>query len=221
MADDFRIVPAGDAVVVVSFAERIDLVVNQHAVELAERFRNVSLTGVRDVVSTFRSVAVYFDPLRTDYQRMLDELRRLASSEPPAQSAARPPIEIPVKYGGEFGPDLADVARFAKASEQDVVRMHSGRHIGCSCWDSFQGLLIWGPSISALPPLDAPIRAPPSRRARSAFAGPQTGIYPSEIPGGWQLIGRTAIRPFDLSRANACLFNPGDTVRFVAVEGLS
>jgi inhibitor of KinA len=221
MADDFRIVPAGDAVVVVSFAERIDLVVNQHAVELAERFRNVSLTGVRDVVSTFRSVAVYFDPLRTDYQRMLDELRRLASSEPPAQSAARAPIEIPVKYGGEFGPDLADVARFAKASEQDVVRMHSG-----ATYRVF--MLGFVPGFAYMGTVDQRIAAPRRANPRTSvptgtvgIAGPQTGIYPSEIPGGWQLIGRTAIRPFDLSRANACLFNPGDTVRFVAVDRLS
>ena len=218
MADDFRIVPAGDAVVIVAFAERIDPLINRRAVQLAERFRNMAFTGVRDVVPTFRSVAVYFDPLQTDHPRMIDELHRLASSAAPAEPEARPPIEIPVKYGGEFGPDLADVARFADASEQDVVRFHTA-----ATYRVF--MLGFVPGFAYMGIVDQRIAAPRRRNPRTAvptgsvgIAGPQTGIYPSEIPGGWQLIGRTDFRPFDLSRTNACLFKPGDTVRFVAVD---
>ena len=217
MADDFQIVAAGDAVVIVRFAERIDPAVNARAVEVAERVRTAALDGVRDVVPTFRTVAVYFDPLQTDHDRLLGELRSLAASESLIQPSSSPAIEIPVQYGGEFGPDLGDVARFANASEEEVIRLHSGT-------DYRVYMLGFVPGFAYMGSVDRRIAAPRRTTPRRSvppgsvgIAGQQTGIYPADIPGGWQLIGRTPVRPFDLSRDSACLFTPGDRVRFVAV----
>ncbi len=221
MADDFQIVAAGDAVVIVRFAERIDPAINARAVHLAERFRPAVPRGVRDVVPTFRTVAVYFDPLQTDYDQLIRELRALASSEAAPEPSSLAPIEIAVQYGGECGPDLADVARFAETSEEEVIRVHTA-----TAYRVF--MLGFVPGFAYMGSVDRRIAAPRRTTPRTAvppgsvgIAGQQTGIYPAEIPGGWQLIGRTAVRPFDLSRRNACLFNPGDTVRFVAVDRLS
>jgi len=218
MTDDFRIVPAGDAVLIVEFAERVDPIINARVIALAERLKAVAPRGVLDVVPTFRSVAVYFDPLRTDHDRLVAELQDLASAAVPLDIHRSEPIQIPVEYGGTYGPDLADVARFAKASEDEVVRLHTA-----VTYRVF--MLGFVPGFAYMGTVDQRIAAPRRQTPRTTvpigsvgIAGVQTGIYPSKMPGGWQLIGRTALKPFDLSRAEPSLFKPGDTVRFVAVD---
>ena len=221
MTDEFQIVSAGDAALIVKFVERIDPLVNARAIALADRLRAAAPAGVQDVVPTFRSVAVYFNPLLTDHNRLLDEVRRLAAADLDSDAQSREPIEIPVHYGGTFGPDLADVAQFANTTEAEVVRLHTA-----TTYRVF--MLGFVPGFAYMGTVDRRIAAPRRQTPRTAvpagsvgIAGPQTGIYPSAMPGGWQLIGRTAIKPFDLSRADASLFSPGDTVRFVAVADLS
>ena len=217
MTDDFQIVPAGDAVLIVEFAERVDLIINTRVIALAERLRAAAPPGILDVVPTFRSVAVYFDPLRTDHDRLVAEVQDLASTEISPDAQPRAPIQIPVEYGGTYGPDLADVARFARASEDEVVRLHTA-----VTYRVF--MLGFVPGFAYMGTVDRRIAAPRRQTPRTAvpmgsvgIAGVQTGIYPSELPGGWQLIGRTAVKLFDLSRPEPSLFKPGDTVRFVAV----
>jgi inhibitor of KinA len=221
MTDEIQIVSAGDAAVIVKFAERVDPIINARAIALADRLRAAAPAGVQDVVPTFCSVAVYFNPLLTDHNRLLDEVRRLAGSTVEGDAPAREPIKIPVQYGGQFGPDLADVARFANVPEEEVVRLHTA-----VIYRVF--MLGFVPGFAYMGSVDWRIAAPRRQTPRTAvpigsvgIAGVQTGIYPAEIPGGWQLIGRTAIKPFDLSRTEASLFKPGDTVRFVAVDHAS
>jgi inhibitor of KinA len=221
MTDEIQIVSAGDAAFIVKFAERVDPIINARAIALADRLRAVAPAGVQDVVPTFRSVAVYFNPLLTDHNRLLDEVRRLVGSAAEGDAPARAPIQIPVQYGGQFGPDLADVARFANVTEEEVVRLHTA-----VTYRVF--MLGFVPGFAYMGSVDRRIAAPRRQTPRTAvpigsvgIAGVQTGIYPAVIPGGWQLIGRTAIKPFDLSRAEASLFKPGDTVRFVAVDHAS
>jgi inhibitor of KinA len=218
MTDDFQIVRAGDAAFIVRFAERIDPLVNARAIALAERLTAAAPDGVQDVVPAFRSVAVYFNPLRTNHDRLFAELQHLASNEAPGDPQARAPLQIPVQYGGQFGPDLAEVASFAKTTEEEVVRLHT---------EVMYRVFMLGfvPGFAYMGTVDQRIAAPRRRIPRKAvpvgsvgIAGMQTGIYPSVIPGGWQLIGRTAVKPFDLSRTDASLFKPGDMVKFVAVE---
>ena len=218
MTDDFQIVRAGDAAFIVRFAERIDPLVNARAIALADRLTAAAPDGVQDVVPTFRSVAVYFNPLRTNHDRLFAELQHLASKEAPGGAQARAPLQIPVHYGGQFGPDLAEVASFAKTTEDEVVRLHTA-----VMYRVF--MLGFVPGFAYMGAVDQRIAAPRRRIPRKAvpvgsvgIAGMQTGIYPSVIPGGWQLIGRTAVKPFDLSRTDASLFKPGDMVKFVAVE---
>src|SRR4029078_8033125 len=98
--------------------------INARPLALAERLGAAAPAGVRDIVPTYRSVAVYFNPLRTNHERLLSDLQRLASTDPVSDRPLAEPIQVPVEYGGEFGPDLADVARFANSSEAEVVRLH-------------------------------------------------------------------------------------------------
>jgi inhibitor of KinA len=218
MSDDFHIVSAGDAAVIVEFAERIDVAINARAIAVADAVRALAQTGIRDVVPTFRSVAIYFDPLRTEQDRLMERLLDLASTVPAPPSVDPTPIRIPVQYGGTFGPDLSEVARFAGATESEVVALHTS-----TAYRVF--MLGFVPGFAYMGIVDARIAAPRRPTPRTsvpagsvAIAGAQTGIYPLETPGGWQLIGRTTVKPFDLARSDACLFKAGDVVQFYAVD---
>ena len=130
-------------------------------------------------------------------------------------------IEVPVAYGGENGPDLEDVAAFAKLPAKAVVERHcADRNIASSCWDFFPASPTWELSTNAIA---APRKARPRTRIPAGsvgIAGRQTGVYPRESPGGWQLIGRTSLQVFDPARDPASLFAPGDRVRFVETAGI-
>ena len=119
------ILAAGDSALVVELEERIDVVVNARAIALADAVQRAALAGVRDVVPTYRSVTVYFDPLRTDYPALVRRIEAELMHPTPASAAPRPVIRIPVCYGGELGPDLPEVAAFASAGEDEVIRLHS------------------------------------------------------------------------------------------------
>ncbi len=215
---NFRIVPAGDSVLVVEFEERIDLAVNARAIACAEAIQDAAIAGVRDVVPTYRSVAVYFDPLRTDGDALIERMSHDAEHAAVPEASATPAVRIPVCYGGELGPDLAAVAAFAAVTEDDVVRVHSS-----AIYHVF--MLGFVPGFAYLGLVDAriamPRRATPRVRVPAGsvgIAGVQTGIYPTETPGGWQLIGRTPVRPFDPARPEPFLMKAGDAVRFDPID---
>jgi inhibitor of KinA len=219
MIADYRIVRAGDAAVIVEFAERIDAAVNARAVHLAALLSEASFPGVRDVVPTFRTVAVYFDPLRTDVDALGEVLNAAAGSARAESVSAADPLRVPVAYGGADGPDLADVAAFAGISEADVVERHTATVYRVFMLGFVPGFAYMGVVDASIA---APRRATPRVRVPAGsvgIAGHQTAIYPAETPGGWQLIGRTPVRPFDWSRRQPFLFKAGDAVRFYAVEG--
>jgi inhibitor of KinA len=214
----FRIVPAGDSAVVVEFEERIDPAINARAIALAGSLQAALIPGVRDVVPAYRSVALFFDPLRTDYDVLVERVEREAGR--PAVEAARQPdvLRIPVCYGGDFGPDLAAVAAFGGIGADEVIAMHAA-----TTYRVF--MLGFVPGFAYMGIVDVRIAAPRHRTPRLrvpagsvGIAGVQTGVYPAETPGGWQLIGRTPLRPFDAQRAEPFLMKAGDAVRFVPID---
>jgi inhibitor of KinA len=213
-----NIVAAGDSALIVEFDERIDREVNARAIACAEAIRAAGVAGVRDIVPTYRSVAVYFDPLHTDHDALIACLEREAASFTPTASLERKPVRIPVCYGGDLGPDLARVAEFADMAEPDVVSVHAG-----TMYRVF--MLGFIPGFAYLGIVDEriamPRRATPRVRVPAgsvAVAGGQTGVYPAETPGGWQLIGRTPVKPFDALRHDPFLMKAGDTVQFYPID---
>jgi inhibitor of KinA len=214
----FRIVPAGDSALLVEFEERIDPDVNARAICCAEAIQAARLAGVRDVVPTYRSVAVYFDPLRTDSDALMQCLEREAGQPLPSASAARASVRIPVCYGGDLGPDLASVASFAGMQEADVVRAHAAATYRVFMLGFVPGFAYLGivDERIAMPRHPTPrVRVPPGS---VGIAGVQTGVYPVETPGGWQLIGRTPVKPFDPSREDPFLMKAGDAVQFYSID---
>jgi KipI family sensor histidine kinase inhibitor len=214
----FRVVAAGDSALIVEFEERIDPAINARAIRLADALQDAAISGVRDVVPTFRSVAVLFDPLRTDYDALLTRIEREAAQPEHASRVVREPLSIPVCYGGALGPDLPEVARFAQVSEAEVIRLHA---------DTTYRVFMLGfvPGFAYLGIVDARIAAPRHSTPRVrvpvgsvGIAGVQTGVYPAETPGGWQIIGRTPLKPFDAARAEPFLMRAGDAVRFRSID---
>ena len=217
----FRIVAAGDATLIVLFADRIDPAVNQAAIALAHAIEAACISGVRDVAPTYRSVAVHFDPLRTDYDALVKKVEREASATEPAatdEAEAIDPIRVPVCYASEFGPDLSAVAAFGGVSEAEAVELHTSRTYRVFMLGFSPGFAYMG-SVDeriAAPRLAAPKLLVPAGSV--GIAGVQTGIYSAPTPGGWQIVGRTPIKPFDLTRREPFLFKPGDAVRFHAID---
>jgi KipI family sensor histidine kinase inhibitor len=174
----------------------------------------LAIRGVRDVVPTFRSVAVSFDPLLTDVAAVAAALLETAGTNAPDDGFVH---EVPVAYGGLDGPDLEDVASFGHCSPQEVIERHVSRPYRVF-------MLGFLPGFAYMGAVDERIASPrrPTPRVRVpagsvGIAGRQTGIYPLDSPGGWQIIGRTTLRPFAPNRTPPSLFVPGDEVRFVPV----
>lgn len=216
--NDLRVVAAGDAVLMAEFADLIDPAVNARAVNLSRALRADRIAGVRDIVPTFRTVAVYFDPLVADPDALARRLRELCdtTSDDPTANAAE--VDIPVCYAPEFGADLEEVARFARLTPDDVVAIHAGR-----VYRAF--MLGFVPGFAYLGTVDERIAAP--RRAfprvqvpagSVAIAGQLTGVYPSRTPGGWNIIGRTPLAMVSWDREPCTLLNPGDVVRFHPID---
>lgn len=213
---DWQITMTGDAAITVSFPARIDVDVSTRVVAVAEAVRAAAYPGVRDVVPTYHAVTVYVDPLRADLERLWAGLEE-ASVAPFGVVAAPRDIVVPVVYGGDAGPDLSVVARFAGVSPKRVVDLHTGTRYRVY----MLGFLAGFPYMGAV---DARIAIPRRRTPRHrvaagsvGIAGEQTGVYPTSAPGGWHVIGRATVEPFDPGREPPCPWRPGDLVRFTAV----
>jgi inhibitor of KinA len=193
--------------------------VNARAIAVADRIQAAGIAGVRDVVPTYRAVAVYFDPLRTDYDALRSQLEREAKEPRAHVDSAREPVRIPVCYGGDdLGPDLRAVAELTKMTEADVVRLHTSATyrvfmLGFIPGFAYMGLVDNRIAVArhSTPRVRVPVGS-------VAIAGVQTGIYPAETPGGWQLIGRTPLKPFDPARAEPFLVKAGDAVQFFQID---
>ncbi len=204
---------AGDSAVLLELDAVIDAGVNARAIGIAHAIADGRFAGVRDVIPTYRSVAVHFDPLATDVAALTHAMLEAAHAAPEAREGAL--VEVPVSYGGADGPDLRDVAAFAGLSERDVIDRHSAVEYRVFMLGFLPGYAYMGIVDEAIA---SPRRATPRTRVPAGsvgIAGRQTGIYPRQSPGGWQLIGRTSLPVFDPSKDPASIFAPGDRVRFV------
>lgn len=207
--------PASDRSLLISFGGEISIQAHLQ-VSLLTR----DLEGVRGILNlhpAYASVLVDFDPrlrTHTEVERLVRE--RFESAVATASTAIRT-VEIPVCYGGDFGPDLGDVARHTGLAPERVVELHTAAEylvyfVGFStCFPYLGGL----PPELATPRLSAPRRHVPVGSV--AIGGNQAGIYPLASPGGWRLIGRTSLRLFDPQASPPPLLRMGDHVRFIPI----
>lgn len=219
----FDVEPLGETTLLLRFGERIDAATNARVHAAAAALRAAALPGVTDIVPAYASLALHYAPTawhrRDDvpWRSFATAVREALAAATHASTRAARTIEVPVCYGGAHGPDLEPLAAMLGMAGEAFAARHAAG-------DYRVAMLGFAPGFPYLLGLDASLHAPRRAQPRTrvprgsvAIGGAQTGIYPSELPGGWQLIGRTPLALFDARREPACLLAPGDTVRFRAI----
>jgi inhibitor of KinA len=210
-----RIVPLGDSSLLVQLGDEIDLAVNQRVHALASLVEASSTNGIIETVPAYATLLVHYDPLLLSFTQIKKHLHvKIAQVE---ETISRTPrrVEVPVRYGGEFGPDLEFVASHCGLQVEDVIRIHSERTYTIYMMGFTPGFPYMGKLDNAIitPRLQTPRTRVPAGTV--AIAGSQTGIYSIDSPGGWQLIGWTPLRLFAPELVTPFLFSPGDEVKFI------
>jgi KipI family sensor histidine kinase inhibitor len=210
-----RFLPAGDTGLVVELGDAIDDRVNDRVMTLDHRVARAGIHGIEETVPTYRSLLVIYEPEAIGWAELVRRLSALLDDVPAAASAPTGRRwTLPVVYGGAFGEDIAFVAESHGLSEAQVVERHAGAEYRVH-------MIGFQPGFAYLGGLDPVLRTPRRADPRSkvpagsvAIGGAQTAVYSVEAPSGWQLLGRTPVRVFDLNRPEPFLLAPGDRVRF-------
>jgi inhibitor of KinA len=213
-----ELTPLGDAALVVQFGEQIAREVHGRVRALADYLDEHPLPGLIEYIPAYTTLTLFYDPGRWSYRELRATLEKMVAELRGRNESPPRTVEIPVCYGGEFGPDLDWVAQHAGLSAEEVVRIHS-----CADYLTYMiGFAPGFPYLGGMPErIAAPRRAAPRLRIPAGsvgIAGTQTGVYPIETPGGWQLIGRTPRALFRPQSNPPSLLRAGDLVRFLPIS---
>ena len=211
--------PVGDCAISIDFGQVIDPKINRQIRQVIEQIKVLQLDGIIELVPTYCALLVQYDAMVYSYSDICRILEpTLQESVTDSANGLVTIVEIPTVYGGEFGPDLGFVASHNHLSEAEVVSIHSGT-------DYLVYMLGFIPGFTYLGGMDPRIATPRLSSPRTlipagsvGIAGEQTGTYPSDSPGGWQIIGRTPVTMYDMSKKQAALLQAGDYVRYVSID---
>lgn len=213
-----KFLPAGDQSLVMEFGNTISPEINGRIRNMVKAIDNSSVEGITELIPTYRSLQIFYNPLKIDYASLLSILENLENSLGDEADSSYRIFEIPTIYGGEYGPDIDFVAEDNNLSVKKVIEIHSSR-------DYLIYMLGFTPGFSYLGGMDERIATPRLENPRTripagstGIAGSQTGIYPIDSPGGWQLIGRTPIKLYNPEDDPPVLLKAGDYVRFKPVD---
>ncbi len=231
---DFSIEPLAEDTLLLRFGDGIDAATNARVHAAATALRKADPPGIVDIAPAYASLLVRFERtewidsanahpfgrMQASFHAILDPGLRLddKNKEAAPKNDPRRQVEIPVCYGGVFGPDLTTVAEHTNLTMDEVVARHTAAEYSVAMLGFAPGF----PYLLGLDPaLQVPRRTNPRTRVPAgsvAIGGAQTGIYPRELPGGWHLIGRTPSLLFDPARNPPCLLGPGNHVCFRAID---
>jgi KipI family sensor histidine kinase inhibitor len=208
----------GDRSLLVEIGEKISADVNRRVQELMLRLQQANLPGVRELAPSYRSLLVVFDPLTIAPEKLKAAITDVAARPGGSELPQAKLITVPVFYGGDYGPDLEWVAGHLGISTEEVIWLHTETvyrvyMIGFTPGYPYMGEL---PAALAVPRRSTPRTRVP--KGSVGMAQRQTGIYPVESPGGWQIIGWTPIELFDPKRQMPSLLEMGDRVKFESVR---
>ena len=212
-----RLLPSGDAAIAVEFSRNIDDSANQRVLALDRALADAPVSGVTETVPTYRSLLVHYDPAEIGFDALAEKLASLSQRALPPTAKSRR-WRIPVAYGGEHGIDLEDVAKTLNTTPDDIV----ARHVA---GDYRVAMIGFTPGWSYLSGLDKFLHAPRRQNPRLltpagtvSIGGMQTGVQCLAGPSGWHLLGRTAVRTYQLHRNPTFLLEPGDHVTFSPID---
>lgn len=212
-----RLLPSGDSAITVEFSRQIDDAANRRVLALDRALAHTAIAGVTETVPTYRSLLVHYDPQQIDFGALSDRLAAIAEVPAAATTPGRR-WRIPVSYGGEHGIDLEDVAKELNASADEIVARHAGGNYRVA-------MIGFTPGWSYLSGLEKSLHMPRRQNPRLltptgtiSIGGVQTGVQCLAGPSGWHLLGRTAVRTYQLHRDPIFLLEPGDDVTFSIVD---
>ena len=215
---DIRILTAGDSALLIEFGKEINPETNRKITALVQLMREQHIEGIVDVIPAFCSLLINYDPRVLSYEELKERMEHLLKMETKTEATRKRIFEIPVCYGGEYGPDIENIAEHAGLSVEEVIKIHSSK-------DYLIYMLGFLPGFTYLGGLDERIHTPrlasPRLKIRAGsvgIGGSQTGIYPLDSPGGWQLMGMTPVRTYDPERQTPILVEAGDYIRFIPID---
>lgn len=206
----------GDTGLLIEFGDKIDQQIHRNLMRLLHSLKTRSIPGILDLVPGYASLLVQIDPCRISFEKLLLHIEACLNDtlQPDFVQPSRI-VEIPVYYGGSFGPDMEDVCRCHGLSQEEVIALHVA-----PLYTVF--MIGFTPGFPYLGGLDERLFTPRKQTPRKivpagsvGLADKQTGIYSIDSPGGWQLIGRTPLRLFDPNAEPHFLLGPGDRIRFI------
>ncbi len=212
-----RFLAGGDKALFVEFGNAITPQLSRRVRRLLLAIEKAGIAGVIEAVPAYRSLLIHYDPLKIGPAELRDRLEALEQSAEDSQFPRPMVTEVPTVYGDQYGPDLEFVARHNGLAAEEVVRIHTGSVYPIYMMGFIPGFAYLGGVSSriATPRLATPRSRIPAGSV--GIAGSQTGIYPAESPGGWQLIGRTPLELFQPHREPPALLLTGNRVLFVRI----
>lgn len=215
---DVRFLYCGDTSLSVEFGNEISPDINNKIRGLTDMLEKKPIRGISECIPTYRSLLINYDPGVISGERLIKKLNKYIPSVTSGSGQKKRIFVIPVCYEDEFAPDMDNVCKHSGLSKEDVIKIHSGR-------DYLIYMLGFLPGFPYLGGLDERIHTPRLESPRTTIpagsvgiGGKQTGIYPLASPGGWQLIGRTPVKPYDPDREEPIIYSAGDYIRFKPVS---
>lgn len=211
--------PLGDTAVILQFGEDITPEIQQSVFAVSAFLDEYSFEGLVEYVPAYTGITLFYNSLTIGYEEIILNLKQMLGEIEVGMSAVEGRLwDIPVYYGGEYGPDLDLVAAYCGISTDELISKHSEPRY-------LVYMIGFAPGFPYLGGMDATLQMPRRTQPRSlvpagsvGIAGKQTGIYSIGTPGGWQIIGRTPIKLFDLNAANPTLLTAGDRLRFIPIS---
>lgn len=221
MYDSTKYLTAGDRAMVVEMGDAIEPDCNRRVTSLLRAVEMGNIRGVVDLIPTYRSLLIQYDPMLVSFEELCDLIAEKESETDDGIAKTSRLVEIPTLYQGEYAPDLEFVANHASLSVDEAIQLHSDIEYPVYMMGFTPGFPYLGglPEKLATPRLATPRIMIPAGSV--GIADMQTGIYPVDSPGGWQLIGRTPLRLFDPHRDPPSLIAAGDKIRFVPLKNES
>ena len=218
MQNNIKILTAGDSSILVEFGKVISPEINRKITATVQLMKMQHIEGVVDIIPAFCSLLINYDPRVISYEEITERMQHLLKMDAKMDEGKKKIYEIPVCYGGEYGPDIANIAEYAGLTEEEVIKIHSSR-------DYLIYMLGFLPGFCYLGGLDERIHTPRLANPRIKISagsvgigGSQTGIYPLDSPGGWQLMGMTPVKTYDPDREVPILLEAGDYIRFIPIN---
>lgn len=215
---NYQILPAGDKAVNVTFDRVVNVAINHQIALLQQRLSQLSVNGITGFLPAFRTLTVFYEPAQISVKQLKATINAAMLDGHQNTAATVKRVHIPVCYDADFGPDLSNVAKQAHLTPKAVIKRHSQP-------DYLIYMLGFLPGFAYLGGLDSQIATPRLSTPRLkiapgsvGIAGEQTGMYPIESPGGWQIIGRTPLRLFRPESTQPFYYSAGDYIHFDVIS---